>query len=143
MFPSIAIYNNSIKHQSFVCTQLNDQTVLFITIQFSRSLSFAHNSNDQPVLFDPLKDPIRCYYSGQDWTRVRWQWRGTQDSLKLQIYGSLTIRLFRVTSRTLVGGVFLLCRCSRCILQPEPIGSLVRGVLPLCRDSVGIFYYFS
>ena len=29
--------NNSIKHQSFVCTQLNDQTVLFLTIQFSIS----------------------------------------------------------------------------------------------------------
>ena len=31
--------NNSIKQQSFVCTQLNDQTVLFQTIQFSISLS--------------------------------------------------------------------------------------------------------
>ena len=27
--------NSSIKHQSFVYTQLNDQTVLFQTIQFS------------------------------------------------------------------------------------------------------------
>ena len=29
--------NNSIKHQLFVYTQLNDQTVLFQTIQFSMS----------------------------------------------------------------------------------------------------------
>ena len=33
--------NNSIKHQSFVYTQLNDQSVLFQTIQFSISHLFA------------------------------------------------------------------------------------------------------
>ena len=32
-----SITNNSIKHLSFVYTQLNDQTVLFLTIQFSIS----------------------------------------------------------------------------------------------------------
>ena len=32
--------NNSIKHQSFVYTRLNDQTVLFQTIQFSISHLF-------------------------------------------------------------------------------------------------------
>ena len=31
----LSITNNSIKHQSFIHTQLNDQTVLFRTIQFS------------------------------------------------------------------------------------------------------------
>ena len=31
----LCIKNNSIKHQSFFYTQLNDQTVLFLTIQFS------------------------------------------------------------------------------------------------------------
>ena len=31
--------NNSSKHQAFVYTQLNDQKVLFITIQFSINLS--------------------------------------------------------------------------------------------------------
>ena len=35
------ISNDSIKHQSFVYTQLNDQTVLFLTIQFSISHFFA------------------------------------------------------------------------------------------------------
>ena len=37
------IANNSIKHQSFVYTQLNDQTVLFQAIQFSISYLFALN----------------------------------------------------------------------------------------------------
>ena len=35
----LCITNNSIKHQSFVYTQLNVKTVLFLTIQFSKSLS--------------------------------------------------------------------------------------------------------
>ena len=43
MVPSIA--NNSTKHQSFVYIQFNDQTVLFITIQFSISHLFALSLN--------------------------------------------------------------------------------------------------
>ena len=39
MFSSLLL-NNSIKHQSFVYTLLNDQTVLFQTIQFSISTQF-------------------------------------------------------------------------------------------------------
>ena len=39
--------NNSIKHQSFVYTQLNDQTVLFQAIQFSISHLFELNLNDK------------------------------------------------------------------------------------------------
>ena len=31
-------------------------------------------------------------------------------------------------------------RCSRCILQSQPTGPLVEGVLPLRRDAVGVFY---
>ena len=41
----LCITNNSIKHQSFVHTQLNDQTVLFQTIQFSISHSFVPGLN--------------------------------------------------------------------------------------------------
>ena len=33
----LCITDNSIKHQSFVYTQLNDQAVLFLIIQFSIS----------------------------------------------------------------------------------------------------------
>ena len=38
MAPSIAMYHEQFnKHQSFVCTQLNDQTVLFLITEFSIS----------------------------------------------------------------------------------------------------------
>ena len=46
-----------------------------------------------------------------------WQWRVSLHSLKLLHYWNLTIRLFSVITRTLVG-----------------------GVLPLCRGAVGVFY---
>ena len=36
---------HSIKHQSFIYTRLNDETVLFQTIQFSISHLFAHSVN--------------------------------------------------------------------------------------------------
>ena len=41
----LCITNNSFKHQSFVYTQLNDQIVLFLTIQFSISHLFALSLN--------------------------------------------------------------------------------------------------
>ena len=57
-----------------------------------------------------------CYHSGLECTWEQWQWRGTSHSPNLQGW-SLTIRWFNTISRTLVG-----------------------GVLPLCRDTVGVFY---
>ena len=42
MVQVLCITNNSIKHQSFVYPQLNDQTALFKTIQFLSPL-FAHS----------------------------------------------------------------------------------------------------
>ena len=42
---------------------------------------------------------------GSEWTREWWQWRGTPHSLKFQHNWNLTIRLFRVISRTLIGEV--------------------------------------
>ena len=41
----LCITNNSMKHQSFVCTQLNDQTVLFLTIQITISRFFVYRLN--------------------------------------------------------------------------------------------------
>ena len=41
----VCIANNSIKHQSFVYTQLKDQTVLFVIIQFSIINLFALRLN--------------------------------------------------------------------------------------------------
>ena len=45
---------------------------------------------------------IRCYHSRPEWTRERWQWKGTPHSSKPQHYQN--IRLFSVISRTHVGG---------------------------------------
>ena len=52
----------------------------------------------------------------QHWEQ--WQWRSALHSPKSQHHWNLTIRLFSVISRTLIGG----------------------GVLPLCRGSVSVFY---
>ena len=45
LFNDPRITNNLIKHQSFVYTQLNDQTFLFLTIQFNTSHLFSHSLN--------------------------------------------------------------------------------------------------
>ena len=41
---------------------------------------------------------------------------------------------------TCTGSLTPLQRCSQCILQLQSTGPLVRGVLPLCRDAVSVFY---
>ena len=112
-FYRFPMYITNNKHQSFVYTQLNDQTVLF-----SKSHLFALIWNVKQFCLTHREDPVRCHYSGPEWIWEQWQWRGTQHSPKLQHYCSLTIRLFNVISRTLVGW----------------------GVLPFCRDAVGIYY---
>ena len=48
----LSVTNNSMKYQSFLYTQLNDQAVLFLTIQFSISHLFAYSLNVKH-LFDP------------------------------------------------------------------------------------------
>ena len=45
----LCITKNSIKHQSFVYPQLNDRTLLFLTIQFSRSHLFALSLNGKQI----------------------------------------------------------------------------------------------
>ena len=67
------------------------------------------------VLFNPYIGPYQV---------LRWQWRGTPHSPKLQHCWNLTIRLFSVISRTLVmgGGLTPLQRCCQCILQPQLTG---------------------
>ena len=107
----LSITNYSIKHQLF------NQTVLFQTIQFSISHFFAFSLNAKQFYLTYRRDPLRCYHSGPEWTWGRWQWRRTPHSPKLQHYWSMTIRLFDVIYRT-----------------------LVTGVLPLCRDTVGVLY---
>ena len=116
----VNMINNSIK-QLFVYTHLNDQTVLFQTMQFSISLLCldfkVHSLNVKQFYLIHRQDPVRCYHSGLEWTWERWQWRGTQHFPKLQHYWNLIIRLLSVISRT-----------------------LTEGVLSLCREAVGVFY---
>ena len=84
-----------IKHQSFVYTQLNDQTVLFQTIPFSISHLFAHSLNVKQ--FEWLID-VRCYHSGAERTWEQWQWRGIPHPPKFQKYWSLAIRCNLMTN---------------------------------------------
>ena len=58
----------------------------------------------------PIFDSIRWNHPGSEWTWEQWQWRSTPYSPKLQNYWSLTLRLFPVISRPLVGGVLARCR---------------------------------
>ena len=60
---------------------------------------------------------IRCYHSGPEWIWEWWQQRSTPHSPKLQHYWNFNIRLLSVISRILVA-----------------------GVLPLCREAVGVYY---
>ena len=87
--------NNSINHQLFVYTQLNDQTVLFQTNHL-----FALSSNVKQIYLTH----IRCYHSGPERTWEQWQCRGTLHPPNPQHYWNFTIWLFGVISRTLVGG---------------------------------------
>ena len=117
----VCITNNSVKHQLFVHTLLNGQTVRFLTIQFTISHLFAHSWMVKQFYLTHRLDPIRCYHFGSELTWEQWQWSGTQHSSKLQHYWSLAIRMFSVISRTLVGGsLTLLQRSSQGILQPQP-----------------------
>ena len=96
----LCITNNSIKHQSFVYTQLNDQTLLFLSHLFALSLNVR-----QFYLTDRL-DSIRYPHSGPECTWERWQWRVTTHSTKLHHYWSLIIRLFNEISGTFIGGPY-------------------------------------
>ena len=89
-------------------TNINVKTVLFRAIQFSL--------NTQSSSICPMD---RTLYSGPEWTREQWQWRGTPHSLKLQYYWNLTIRLFF------------------CHILDTCWGE----VLPLCREAVSVFYH--
>ena len=65
----------------------------------------------------------RFYHSRPEWTWEQWQWRGALHSPKPQHHWNLTIKLFRVINQTLVRGCLTpLHRCSRRILQPQPMG---------------------
>ena len=112
------IRNNLIKHYSFVYTHINGQTALFQTSQFNKSLFFTHRLNDKQVYLTYRFYLIRCDHFGPEWTWVQLQRRVTPH---FPNYWSITIKLFNV-----IPGHSLVCVCG--------------GVLPLCRDAVGVFY---
>ena len=74
----------------------------------------------QTVLFDPEIGPYKVLplQARVDLGVVRW--RRTLNSQKFQHYWSLTVWLFSVISRILIG-----------------------EILPLCKDAVGVFYIHS
>ena len=121
-----SISNNPIKRKY----SFNVKTVLFQAIQFSINMQFQYkivlfqaNQFSISMLFSlwPI-DRTLCFHFGLEWTWERCQWRGVPHSLKLQHSWNLTIRLFSVIFRTLVGGGVLtpLQRYCQYILQPQP-----------------------
>ena len=111
LFTHSSIFNNSIKHKSFVC------------IQFKWS--------DNSIW------PIGPYQVLPLWTRVdprTMAIKGYSASPKLQHYWRLTIRLFSVISRTPIGGrggLTPLQKCSLLILQSH----LTRQYV-ICKTSI-------
>ena len=103
------IPNNSIK-QSFVCTQLNVQTVQPLTNQLNSFVCTQFKC--RTVLFDPLIGPYQMLL-----LRVKMD-LGPMVMKRYSIFPwSLAIRLFNIILMT-----------------------LDVGVLPLCRDAIGVFY---
>ena len=83
-----------------------------------------HLNTKYTVYLTNRQDPIRDYHSGSEWTLEWWQWRCTPHSPKLQRYWNLTIKLFSVISRILVGGFLLFCRDAVCVFySPSRLGN--------------------
>ena len=104
--------NNSIKHQLFFYTQLNDQTVLFETIQFSISTKFKSHL----FYLTHRWDPFRCYHPDQS---------GLGSDGNERVLYILKSSCITETSPT----VYLV----------SYLGDLLGGVLHLCIDAVSVF----
>ena len=107
----------NVKIVPFQIIQFQCQKQLFQVILFSISMQF---SSIWPIDRRSLSGAT----SGPQWTWEWWHWRSILHSPKLRHYWNLTIRLFSVICRTLVGGEGLtpLQRTNRCILQSQPTG---------------------
>ena len=111
----LCITNNSIKHQSFVYTQLKVKTVLFLIIQFSVSPLLDHSLNVSSIW------NIDRSLSGAATLGQVNQGAMTQGELHIpqKLYDwTLTIKGFCVISKTPIKGGALtpLQRCSRILL---------------------------
>ena len=82
----------------------------FAPKQTKESSALAGNPYSATFYLTHRKDHIRCYRFRPEWGWVRWQRTGTPHSPKFQLYWNLTIRLYSVISRTLIGRFLLLCR---------------------------------
>ena len=129
----LCISNNSIKHQSFVYTQLNDQTVLFQTNQFSISHLFGLILKCQTVLFDVYIGP---YQELPLWGQSGHGSNGNEGVLCIPQSCSITWAsaldcLVSYLGHSFGGGGCLtpVNRCSRCMLQPQPTGLVDLGVI--------------
>ena len=102
---------------------INDQTVLFQTIQFSISHLLCLNVKH----FNSTHRILSCVTTQ---SQIR---PGSDGNEGVQYYWNLTIRLFSVISRTLVGWELPLCRDAASVFySPSWVGhrTLVGGVLP-------------
>ena len=104
-------------------TQLNDQTVLFPTIQFSISHLFVFTFNVKQFYLIHRQNPVRCYYSCQSGPGSN----GNEGVLHIPqsscITGaSLLDCLVSYPEYLLEWGLTSQQRWSQCILQPQPTG---------------------
>ena len=120
MVPGIPYFTNgSIKHQSFVCTQSNDQTVIVKTIQFSISHLFS------------ISFTIKQFYltlSGATTLDLSGPGSNDNEGVLCIPQSSKSGTSPSDISRTLVRRrcLFPLQRCNWRILQPQPTGMTTR-----------------
>ena len=94
--------NNSIKHESFVFTHLDDQTVLFQTNNLTCHF-FALSLNVKQFYLTCRKEPIKCYHSGPEWIWGWWQVKGHSAFPKAPTLAKLHHQNI-VIYQTLIGG---------------------------------------
>ena len=136
--------------------QLNDQTVLFLTIQFRMMVCSQFKCQivlfesqiglqarvnpgamamkghfafpKAPALLEPHHQIVLCYIYDTSWRGVCYP------SAEMQLVYSTA-----PTDEALEWCVTPLQRCNWCTLQPQ-LTRLESGVLPLCRDAIGVLY---
>ena len=117
------IINNSMKYQTFVYTQLNDQTVLFLPIQFSISHLFVHRLNGCQLYLTHSLTLSGANTPGQSEPRSD----GNEGVLRIPQCS----RIFQHIQDTRWSSLNTLQRYSLYILQRQPTGSITQSNLCL------------